>query len=474
MDNNTISENHPEAQRQAVNPDDLNLQNNNANIHSSPYSSTRQQVIKQEINTLYQSNEVSSSLPTPTFLQQENIVSSSSEPTHYNFSTNSNLNSSITEEWCCTTLNVTKFNYIWAISNFSYCREEMGEVLKSTNFSASKDSELKWCLKVNPRGLDEDSKDYLSLYLSLEKEVSEEVRAKFKFSILNSKREESKAMESQKAYKFVEGKDWGFKKFIRRDFLMEEDNGLLPDDVLTLLCEVSVVGQETTTNIKLFENESEKIPVIPSSKLAFDLSTLLTTNSEFSDVTFLVENEEVLANKAILACRSPVFMAMFKKSKKPFHESASKNPKIQVTDMSPIIFKKMLNFIYTDRIISLEVDQIEELLAAADRYQLERLKIICERKLCQFITVTNVCSILVRADMHGSGYLKEKCLEFINHNCLQVTETESWNLLAEEHPRLLVSAYKSLAKSKLQITAPVRKRPRTEYEQTVINTDNNS
>merc|ERR1712190_427221 len=118
-------------------------------------------------------------------------------------------------------------------------------------------------------------------------------------------------MESQKAYKFVEGKDWGFKKFIRRDFLIEEDNGLLPDDVLTLMCEVSVVGQETTTNIKL-GSDSEKIPVIPSSKLAFDLSTLLSVNSEFSDVTFVVENEEVLANKAILACRSPVFMAMFK------------------------------------------------------------------------------------------------------------------------------------------------------------------
>jgi hypothetical protein len=42
-----------------------------------------------------------------------------------------------------------------------------------------------------------------------------EVRAKFKFSILNAKREETKAMESQRAYRFVQGKDWGFKKFIR-------------------------------------------------------------------------------------------------------------------------------------------------------------------------------------------------------------------------------------------------------------------
>lgn len=45
--------------------------------------------------------------------------------------------------------------------------------------------------------------------------------------------------ESQRAYRFVQGKDWGFKKFIRRDFLMDDVNGLLPDDKLTIFCEVN-------------------------------------------------------------------------------------------------------------------------------------------------------------------------------------------------------------------------------------------
>lgn len=124
-------------------------------------------------------------------------------------------------------------------------------------------------MRVNPKGLDEESKDYLSLYLLLVSCPKAEVRAKFKFSILNAKGEETKAMgeitkesypgccilkimplfvltcfvswlcaESQRAYRFVQGKDWGFKKFIRRDFLLDEANGLLPDDKLTLFCEV--------------------------------------------------------------------------------------------------------------------------------------------------------------------------------------------------------------------------------------------
>ena len=54
--------------------------------------------------------------------------------------------------------------------------------------------------------------------------------------------------ESQRAYRFVQGKDWGFKKFIRRDFLMDEANGLLPNDTLTLFCEVRHHEQDTCTS----------------------------------------------------------------------------------------------------------------------------------------------------------------------------------------------------------------------------------
>ena len=128
---------------------------------------------------------------------------------------------------------------------------------------------LKWCLRVNPKGLDDESKDYLSLYLLLVSCNKSEVRAKFKFSILNAKREETKAMESQRAYRFVQGKDWGFKKFIRRDFLLDEGNGLLPDDKLTLFCEVSVVadsvnisGQSNAVQFKVRIAESMKFSYI--------------------------------------------------------------------------------------------------------------------------------------------------------------------------------------------------------------------
>ena len=33
---------------------------------------------------------------------------------------------------------------MWTINNFSYCREEMGETLKSSTFSAGPNDNMKW------------------------------------------------------------------------------------------------------------------------------------------------------------------------------------------------------------------------------------------------------------------------------------------------------------------------------------------
>ena len=54
------------------------------------------------------------------------------------------INTPVAESWCYTQVKVIKFSYMWTINNFSFCREEMGEVLKSSTFSAGASDELKW------------------------------------------------------------------------------------------------------------------------------------------------------------------------------------------------------------------------------------------------------------------------------------------------------------------------------------------
>lgn len=356
-------------------------------------------------------------------------------------------NMPVAENWCYTQVKVIKFSYMWSINNFSFCREEMGEVLKSSTFSAGANDKLKWCLRVNPKGLDEESKDYLSLYLLLVSSNKSEVRAKFKFSILNAKREETKAMESQRAYRFVQGKDWGFKKFIRRDFLLDEANGLLPDDKLTLYCEVSVVAD--SVNIS---GQSNAIHFkVPDCRLSDELGSLFESQ-RFSDVTLSVAGREFQAHKAILAARSPVFAAMFA------HEMEErKHNRVEIQDVDHEVLREMLRFIYTGKATNLE-KMADDLLAAADKYALERLKVMCEEALCVNLSTENAADVLILADLHSADQLKAQAIEFINTHATDVMETQGWKSMIQSHPHLIAEAFRALATQQIPPIGPPRKR----------------
>ena len=73
---------------------------------------------------------------------------------------------------------------------------------------------------------------------------------------------------------------------------------------------------------------------------------------------------------------------------------------VRVEDMEPAAFGALLGFVYTDTVPELDrlgeeeaASMAQHLLAGADRYGLERLKLICEWKLSDGITVD-----------HGSPY----------------------------------------------------------------------
>uniref|UniRef100_A0A8C9N5C8 Speckle type BTB/POZ protein n=1 Tax=Serinus canaria TaxID=9135 RepID=A0A8C9N5C8_SERCA len=320
------------------------------------------------------------------------------------------------------------FSYMWTINNFSFCREEMGEVIKSSTFSSGANDKLKWCLRVNPKGLDEESKDYLSLYLLLVSCPKSEVRAKFKFSILNAKGEETKAMESQRAYRFVQGKDWGFKKFIRRDFLLDE----CPCPQVSVVQDsVNISGQNTMNMVK-----------VPECRLADELGGLWE-NSRFTDCCLCVAGQEFKGHKAILAARSPVFSAMFE------HEmEESKKNRVEINDVEPEVFKEMMCFIYTGKAPNLD-KMADDLLAAADKYALERLKVMCEDALCSNLSVENAAEILILADLHSADQLKTQAVDFINYcSCPALAhagKTSGWKSMVVSHPHLVAEAYRSLA-----------------------------
>jgi speckle-type POZ protein len=55
------------------------------------------------------------------------------------------------------------------------------------------------------------------------------------------------------------------------------------------------------------------------------------------------------------------------------------------------------------------------LLVAADRYNVERLKLICEHKLCKHIDANMVATTLALAEQHNCNGLNEACLQFLSY-----------------------------------------------------------
>lgn len=55
----------------------------------------------------------------------------------------------------------------------------------------------------------------------------------------------------------------------------------------------------------------------------------------------------------------------------------------------------------------------QHLLAASDRYALERLRLLCEGKLSEDISINTVATTLALAEQHHCFQLKDACLKFI-------------------------------------------------------------
>ncbi|XP_026458855.1 BTB/POZ and MATH domain-containing protein 3-like [Papaver somniferum] len=122
----------------------------------------------------------------------------------------------------------------------------------------------------------------------------------------------------------------------------------------------------------------------------------------------------VAQSDTILAARSPIFKTMF--------SGLVGNPDVEtvvVEELDPFAFKAMLLFLYSDELP--ETHELSDsdspctsttimrhLLAAADRYNLPRLRQMCEVKLYEDIAANNVADTLALAELY-------QCLE---QNCM--------------------------------------------------------
>ena len=153
-----------------------------------------------------------------------------------------------------------------------------------------------------------------------------EVKAFYKLCILDSRGEQRNQLTSGSFIKF-RGQKNGFTKFIGRDYLIKKAYRLLPDDKLTIVCELTVIGK--TLHVSDYETDamSSSDQVIHAN---VNFENLLDS-STISDVILCSDGREYPAHAAILASGSPVFHAMLRTG---MIEPGGKTRRLEVTDVS--------------------------------------------------------------------------------------------------------------------------------------------
>ncbi|KAF8653770.1 hypothetical protein HU200_061886 [Digitaria exilis] len=242
-----------------------------------------------------------------------------------------------------------------------------------------------WKIECYPRGLKkEDKGEYLSLYLNHE-----------------SKTKDAKAI------------------FERSDL-----QSLLTNGSVIIMCGVKVVRDDPN-------------PItVPPSDIKSHLGILLDSK-DGSDVSFIIDGNEFPAHRAVLAARSPVFKEQLLSC---CTVADAKMPSITLHDIAPATFMAMLRFIYTDDLledVKLSAETFQDLLAAADRYALHRLKLICVRKLWDDISIT-VSATLACAETHSCPELKKKCMDFfaVESNFKKAVLTDGYVQLVQKFPAI--------------------------------------
>uniref|UniRef100_A0A0K8S5H1 BTB and MATH domain-containing protein 43 n=1 Tax=Lygus hesperus TaxID=30085 RepID=A0A0K8S5H1_LYGHE len=331
------------------------------------------------------------------------------------------------------------FVYTWEIKNFSSLSTIAGDFIKSPIFSGGVGNRRQaiFFLRLFPNGNREESEGYLSLYLEglkNSKAFKTGNTVHMELSLLNVTYEEVETTRLTTSHVYTEeAPDWGYSTFISRNKVMAPNSELLSNDTLKVRCKLK--GPRFKTQVKP--------PVYPTGDQVLKSKLVQGfwqqyLDQQCVDVVVVVQEKEFKVHKAVLAAHGPVFAAMFK-----VDMLESEQNRVTVKDCEHHVFEAFIKWLYLG-----EVDEVEqvnyELLALADQYQIDKLKVMCERSLSAKISVNNAIKILHLADLHRATSLKSKSLEFIKTRVPEISTSEDWPSLVND-PKLCEEVMLELA-----------------------------
>ncbi|RLN16536.1 hypothetical protein C2845_PM02G13420 [Panicum miliaceum] len=325
-------------------------------------------------------------------------------------------------------------HHLLHIDGYSRTKDKLptSKSIKSRPFSAGG---RRWYIHYYPNGQTSKCADFISVFLHLDKSVGEPVMGRAKFDLLDraGKPVPSNTRTTDLKEYSPGGTGYGFSKFITRAFLEKSEH--LSNDCFKISCDI-IIPHELRTEDRIVASPLVSSLAGPPPNLDQHLGDLLV-GKEGADVTFQVAGEAFSAHRFLLAARSRVFKAELWGAMK---EGAAIGDPVRVDGMLPQVFKALLHFVYTDSLPRMEeAVMAQHLLEAADRYDMQRLKLICEDKLCRHLDVSTAAATLVLAELHHCRGLKEACIDFLisRHVLEEVMATDGFEHLVKTCPALV-------------------------------------
>jgi hypothetical protein len=153
-------------------------------------------------------------------------------------------------------------------------------------------------------------------------------------------------------------------------------------------------------------------------------------DKKFADAVILCgpKKEKFYVHRFVLAGRSNYFEKVFSgtANKTPLHRDKKARYCLERLDIDPLVFQKVLDFLYTG-VVKLKLDNVLEILALAEEFGIRSLKVLCQKYLTHNIDTDNACMLLEMSIKFNATELTEYVLSYIEkrENVKEALRSES-------------------------------------------------
>ncbi|XP_014234725.1 speckle-type POZ protein A-like [Trichogramma pretiosum] len=287
------------------------------------------------------------------------------------------------------------YNYLWVIEDFILIREKDRGYVNSTLFATD---EMEFQLIFETRYYSSGKySDYSTLHISSSSNLNKNLPCTYKISVM---KDDASVFTKTDTYQITTKE--GLEEIFAIPTL-EMNKFISSTGTMVVHCELKVATGEEENSAN-YEGDDANEGLSP--KHNFDWIFL---EKELSDVTLkTADGKKIPAHRVVLASASSVFRTMFKREK-----GGNKSQSVDMVDVTYKTAVELLRYIYTGRVVKPGFPLAMDVLAAADKYQLEELKSECEQIIGSNLSAENALDVLRVADKHNAKYLSKKAAEFI-------------------------------------------------------------